>query len=181
MRIRRRKYSVDFLGRVLSEHVEELTEDRLGNIEEVHAAAVYPCEACGRPVEKVVDVRGRCVECGRLCCVTCAGACSVCHRPLCGDCRFGFAEKGVSVCAECLVRLERRLARQDRLLKEKVAFDRAMAAYGQLMRLLPPGAVERGSISEVLAHIAQARLARRLSRTAGRIEKEEDDGCRLLP
>lgn len=180
MKIRRRTFSVDFLGRLLSQHVEELTEDGQGNVEEIHASAVYACEACGRPVEKVDDVRGRCVECGRLCCVACEGACAVCRRPLCGECRLGFDDKGLSVCGACLARLEQRLARQDRLLDDKVAFERAMTVYGNLVRLLPPGGVERGSISEVLAHIAQVRLARRLSRIADRIEQEENDGRRLL-
>lgn len=183
MRIRKRKYSVDFRGRVLSEHVEQLSEDGQGNVEEVHASAVYPCEACGRPVEKIDDVRGRCVECGRLCCVTCAGACSVCHRPLCGSCRLGHAAPGQQnfcVCAACLEQLQRQLARQERLLKEKVAFDRSMALYDRLMRLLPPG-TGSGSLIDILVRIGQVRLARRLERIARRIAKEEGNGRRLLP
>lgn len=184
MKIRRTTIQYDALGRILSEHVEQLTEDENQNVEETHATSVLTCEACGRPVEKFQDIRGRCVECGRQCCITCEGAgCAICSRPLCGNdnCRRGFAEKGLSVCRNCLPELEVRLARQDHMIDEKVKFERLMSVYGALMKLTQQGSHSSESLSDVLAHIAQIRLSRKLSQLAQEITRDQDHDRRLLP
>jgi len=181
MRIFRRTITVDAHGRPLAERVGQLTEDGEGNVEETHAEAFYVCEACGRPVEKIQDIRGACVRCGRQCCVSCEGLCAICRRPLCGSCREGFAQKGLSVCDACLAHLRERLAREDRLQEEKTAFERLMVAYGAQMRLLQAGIRGPGSLTETLSHIMQVRLQRRLTRMAKRLAQEHDDGQRLLP
>jgi hypothetical protein len=181
MRIIRRTITVDADGRPLAERVEQLFEDGDGNVEEAQAEAVYVCEACGRPVEKVQDIRGACVRCGRQCCVTCEGFCAVCRRPLCGRCREGFAAQGLSVCDGCLGRLRERLAWEDRLQEDKAAFERLMAAYGAQMRLLQSSGQAPDSLAGTLSRIMQVRLQRRLSRMAQRLAREHEDGPRLLP
>lgn len=182
MRIRRRTVNLDLLGRLLSEHVEQLAEDDQGNVEEIHATAVWACPACGRPIGNADSIREACAQCGRQCCETCLGSCSICRQPLCGHCRVGFAEKGLSVCANCLRDLLERLARQDRLMEDKIAFERLMTLYSGLMKLIQPGTHERrGSISEIVGQIVHFRLARRLWHTAEQLAKERERDQRLLP
>jgi hypothetical protein len=62
---------------------------------------------------------------------------------------LGFAEKGLSVCDVCLRLLDERLAHQDRLVEDKVAFGRLMTVYGALVKVLPPPPCENGSIMGV--------------------------------
>jgi hypothetical protein len=178
MRIRRRIFNYDLGGRVLSERVEELRDDGQGNVEELHATAVCICTACGRPVEKVQDLRGRCVQCNIECCSVCLGQCAVCQRPLCGRCRLGFsAEENLCVCDRCLRALEQRLAQQD----QKVTFERQMVLYEALARLFPPGAQEKGSVMHLASEIVQLGLARRFSRMAKQLTEGPDRDRRLLP
>jgi len=181
MRIRRRIVNADLEGRVLSERVEEVADDGQGNVEESQATAFHNCPACSRPVEKVQDVRGRCVRCGQQTCATCEGFCAICHRPLCRNCRLGFAEKGLSVCDVCLRLLSERLAQQDRLVEEKTAFERLMVVSGAMLKVLPPPPYENGSIMGVVAQIVQLRLAGKLSRVAKQLTEGPDRGPRLLP
>jgi len=181
MRIRRRIINMDMLGRLLSGHVEELTEDEPGRIEEVRATAVWVCEACGRPVAKAEDIRGRCVRCGRQCCVTCEDRCAVCHGPLCGECRLGFADKGLCVCGDCLGSLQTRLVRHDRLLEDKLAFERMIAVSDALARLTQSNSQERGSLLHIIGQIARLGMAARLSQAAKRLAKENERGQRFLP
>lgn len=182
MRIRRRIVNVDSRGRVLSERVEQVCEDDQGNVEESHASAVWACPACGRPIEKAQDIRGVCTECRRQCCVTCLEHCAVCHCPMCGDCRVGFADKTLSVCPRCLNDLAERLGRQDRLLADKAAFERLMGVYGALMKVSQAGPYEsRGSISEIIGEIVRLGLMQKLSRMAKRLDREHGNDQRLLP
>jgi len=181
VRIRRRIINTDLEGRVLSERTEEVADDGRGNVEESQATAFHNCPACSRPIEKVQDVRGRCVQCGQQCCATCEGFCAICHRPLCRNCRLGFAEKGLSVCDACLRLLDERLAHQDRLVEDKVAFERLMTTYGALVKVLPPPPCENGSIIGVVAQIVQWRVAGKLSRMAKQLTEGSDRGRRLLP
>ena len=182
MRIRRRVINTDLEGRVLSERIEEVTDDGRGNVEESQATGFHNCPSCGRPVEKVQDVRGHCVQCGIEGCSVCMGQCAVCQKsPLCARCRLGFAEKGLSVCDACLRLLDERLAHQDRLVEDKVAFERLMNIYGALMKVLPPPPCENGSIMGVMAQIVQWRVAGKLSRIARQLTEGSDRGRRLLP
>ena len=181
MRIRRRIINADLEGRVLSERTEEVADDGQGNVEESQATAFHNCQSCGRPIEKVQDVRGRCVQCHQQCCSTCEGYCAICHRPLCRNCRLGFADKALSVCDSCLKLLDERLGHQDRLVEEKTAFERVMTLYGALTKVLPPPPYEKGSIMGVVAQIVQWRLAGKLSRMAKRLTEGTDRDRRLLP
>jgi hypothetical protein len=181
VRIRRRIINTDLEGRVLSERTEEVADDGRGNVEETQITGFHNCPSCGRPIEKVQDVRGQCVQCGQQCCATCEGFCAICHRPLCRNCRLGFAEKGLSVCDVCLRLLDERLAQQDRLVEDKVAFERLMNIYGALTKVLPPPPCENGSIMGAVAQIVQWRVAGKLSRMAKQLTEGSDHGRRLLP
>jgi hypothetical protein len=94
---------------------------------------------------------------------------------------LGFAEKGLSVCDACLRLLDERLAHQDRLVEDKVAFERLMNIYGALTKVLPPPPYENGSIMGVVAQIVQWRVAGQLSRMAKQLTEGSDRGRRLLP
>ena len=182
MRIRRRIVRTDLLGRPLSEQVEELTEDHLGNVEETRASVAWVCETCRRPVENPQDIRGKCCQCGRGQCALCEGRCVVCSASVCIDCRAGFVEKALTVCRTCLQRLEERLARHDRLLAEKTSFERKMATYEMLLRLAQGGYQERGSFGEFANQLVRMSLMGKLSKLARQLSRrEEDDERRLLP
>ena len=181
MKILRKLISTDLQGRVLSEHTEQLQEDADGNVMEIQSTAAQACPACGRIIAKGQDLR-RCIECARDCCEVCATVCSSCKRgPICGNCSLGFAEKQIPLCHRCLAQLQMRLERQDRLVDEKIEFERLMNVYGAIGRLIQSVAHERGSISEAMLDLASLRLARKLSSLAERIPKEQNDGKKYLP
>lgn len=177
-RIIRRILQIDSLGRVRAARVERLTDYENGTIQEDHATSVHPCEACGRPLEKIGDIRSDCARCGRSCCATCEHFCTVCHRPLCRRCRVGFSEKNLSACHDCLRGLEKSLARLDRSSQAKVAFERGMAVCGAQMKLLQLVMYSGDSISEL---IVQIRLARKLARLERETTSGQDHERRRLP
>ena len=129
--------NADFDGNILSANQEQLKDDEAGTIEETYLTALSRCQACGKPLEKVNEIRGRCINCGRFCCYICVGFCSICNRgPICGSCRDGFPEKGLSVCSNCLPALKKRLVHQDQLLEKKAAFERTIAVYNAQIKLV---------------------------------------------
>jgi len=77
MKILRRIFNTDFNGNVISSKLEELNDNENGDVEELHLTSVSRCEACGRPLEKMNEIRGSCIICGRSCCSICEGFCSV--------------------------------------------------------------------------------------------------------
>jgi len=178
MKIRRQSVTVDFFGRIFSHRIEELKEEEAGVIDERYVNAVCACQSCGRPVEKVQDIRGACVECGRLCCDKCEGRCSLCQRPVCGSCRQGFAARGLSVCSECVGRLEVRLAREDRLAEEATSFDRRMTVYGALAKLIQP---DKPLVKGALGSLLHLVLVRKLAGMARELREARDDDRRRLP
>lgn len=180
-RILRRIVNLDLLGRLLSETVEQVTDDEEGTIEELHAAAYCTCQACGRPLEKIEDMRGTCVECGQACCSQCVGHCAICRSPLCSHCREGFPERGLSVCGHCREGLEKRLARQDRFQEDEIAFKRQMEVYNAQMKLIQLGLHDKGSLSELIARVAQFRLTRKLHRIEKQLSEGKNHGHKLLP
>lgn len=181
MKILRKIIQTDLQGRLLSEHAEELYEDDDGNVLEMHTTASLACPACDRILEKPQDIR-RCIECGRNCCSSCSTVCSICHRgPICGSCVLGFAEQRISVCLYCLQDLQERLSRQDRLLDEKIKFERLLTTYSAISKLTQSANHERGTLSEIILDIANIHLAGKLSSLTKRIEREDTDDRRYLP
>jgi len=181
MKIHRRILNVDALGRILAERVEDLADDGQGNVAEEQSTTFYVCEACNRPVDKVQDLRSRCVRCGRQCCATCESSCVICRRPYCGACRTGFAKGGLSVCEACLADLQQRLEHEDQLAEEKAAFERKMAIYGALLKVFPPGTSSSGPLSDLAGQVMQIIVARKLSSLERRLTERNDRGRRLLP
>ena len=124
-RIRRKTLVTDFLGNVISARATEIEDHEDGTIDETCLTAHSRCHACGRPLEKMGEIRGACISCGRSCCSLCVGSCAVCGSgPICGHCRTGFPERGLSVCWNCLPALKQRLVYQDQLAQNKMAFEK---------------------------------------------------------
>ncbi len=181
-KISRRKINTDFFGNIFSASIEQLTDNENGTIEETYLTAVNRCDACGRPLEKMNEIRGQCIICERFCCSWCVGFCSICNRgPICGSCRKGLAEKGLSVCTNCLPTLKERLAYHDRLLEEKANFERTLAVYNAQIRLAQVLQQNKGEISNTLARIAQLRVARKIARLEKQLKGKNSRGRKLLP
>ena len=175
-RIFRRISTVDTLGRILSARVEELSDDEAGTIEETYSTALTCCEACGRSIEKVNEVRGRCSVCGQNTCSICSGFCAVCNRSLCDRCRVGFAEKSISVCSACLPLLERRQEYQDKLIEEKLDFERTMAVCNAQLKLIQLYQHNKGTLSRVILTAAELKAARKLAKMEKQLKRELDHG-----
>ncbi len=176
-KISRRKINTDFFGNIFSVNLEQLKDNEDGTVEETHVSAIGRCHACGRPLEKTSEIRGRCIVCRQFCCSLCVGECSICKRgPICGSCREGFAERGLSVCSNCLPVLKERLAHQDRLLEGKANFERTLAGYNAQIKLAQLLQQNKGKISNTLARIAQYRVARKIARLERQFEKENNRG-----
>ena len=175
----RRILRVDQFGRLLAVTVERLTDYENGTVEEQQATLVACCAACDRPLGKPDETRPACVHCGRLTCVACHGRCVVCRRSLCDRCRVGFAEKGLTVCDECLTDLQRRLERADRQNDEKVALDRQLTICSAQMKPLQLIMHSGGTVSQLVTEIVQARLARKLGHIERQIAEESDHGQQL--
>ncbi len=180
-RILRRLVKIDPDGRVRSFKAELLTDYEDGTVEELHVASILVCEACGRLVEELGDVRPACLNCGRSTCRHCGEHhCAVCHRPYCVRCRVGFVAGPLSVCGRCLPTLEHQQARQERLVEDKVAFERLMSVYAAQMKLLQLCMGEKGSIPEFLARVLQLRTTRKLARLERQVRQEHQRDRRLL-
>ena len=181
-KILRKILNTDLTGNILSARAEQLIDDETGTIEETHVLAVSRCEGCGRPLEKMNEIRGVCIRCGVSCCSICEGFCAICGRgPFCGRCKTGFAAKGISVCPNCLPALRERLAQQDQFLEEKAAFERTIALCTTQLRLIHLLQYNRGRVSKTLVRIAQLRIARKLARLERQLKQENNDGKRFLP
>ncbi len=137
-RILRRNLSVDGSGRAVAVRGERLTDDGRGNMHVTSYRTLVACPGCRRPLEDVIDLRGRCDFCGqRPCCVHCETRCQVCSRRLCVVCRRGFAgQHTATVCPICLRRLQRRQAYEDRLRAREADFRRRLAFQREMLRVL---------------------------------------------
>jgi hypothetical protein len=181
-KISRKHVSTDCGGNVFSFRVEELNDDEHGTIEENHTAIVCRCEACDRPIENTSEIHGRCVVCGNSCCSFCIGYCSICKRgPICGSCRQGFPEKGLSVCSSCLPALAARLAYEDQLIREKASFERALAVYDSQIKLAQLLQQSKTKIPRLIARVMQFRVARKIARLERQLRQGDNRGQRLLP
>jgi hypothetical protein len=180
MKILKRIFNTDFNGNVISSRLEELNDNENGDVEELHLTSVSRCEACGRPLEKMNEIRGSCIICGRSCCSICEGFCAVCRRgPICGHCRTGFPEKGLSVCSNCLPTLQRRQAYQDRLLEEKVGFEQRIALCNAKLKFIQLLQHNKGRVSRALTRVAQIHIARKIARLERQLRQEDNRGRRL--
>jgi len=168
----RRKINIDLQGRPLGGSEERLSDDENGAIEQLEMEAVYPCEACGRPIPKIEDIRGVCVSCGRATCSTCEDRCDVCRATLCPHCREGFPGRAASTCPTCRQGLEACQAREDQLLEDKLAFERLMAVYGAQMRLIQVGMHDQDSMGGAIARLLQMRISRKLSQIEQQLSGE---------
>lgn len=182
MKIFKRIFNTDFNGNIISSRLEELNDHENGEVEELHLTEVSRCQACGRPLEKMNEVRGTCIICGSSCCSVCEGFCSVCRcGPICGSCRIGFPEKGLSVCSSCLPALQRRLEYQDRLLEQKADFEQKIAVCNAYIKLTQFLQHNRGKVSRVVTRLAQIRVARKIARLERQLKQENNRGRQLLP
>ena len=133
-------------GRLLSITTERLIDNGMGKISQTTNNQVIQCPGCRRHISDINELRGRCHCCySRTCCVHCESKCAVCSRRLCLACRRGFTngQSLVTSCPNCLVKLKRRQAYQDRLLLNKINFDRQVSINRERVRLLNNGLVIR--------------------------------------
>lgn len=181
-RIRRKTLMADFFGNVISAKAEELVDHEDGTIEETSLTTHSRCEACGRPLEKMSETRGSCILCGRACCALCAGSCAVCGSgPFCGRCRTGFAERGLSVCSYCLPALKQRLAYQDQLIEEKIAFEKNIALCTAQLRFAQILQHHKGRFMRTLARFAEFKVSRKIASLERELNKENGHGRLRLP
>lgn len=137
-RIFRRDVTANANGQPLISRSERLTDDGRGQTHVVRQRQAIRCSGCGRLVEELSELRGRCQHCGRYgTCSHCAAACQVCGRLLCGHCRRGFAGSGIrlTVCPTCQLRLWQRQRFEDRVRLSELAFRRQVAHENQWARL----------------------------------------------
>ena len=185
-RINRKKIYTDFSGNPLYASEEVLKDHETGFIEETYHTAIGRCEACDRPVEKINDICGRCIQCKMLTCSFCAGTdsgfCSICKKgPICASCRQGFPAKGLHVCDDCMPVLQERLDLQDQLLIEKIAFERAATLCNLKIKLTQLLQQSQGNKSSVLAKIAQLSTAKKIARLERQMKRRDKHGQKLLP
>lgn len=162
-RIAKRIFKRDSLGNIHLESRQELLDDEQGTITETTSTTFTVCPTCSRPVEQLGELTG-CDRCGTHCCDRCTTSCAVCCCHLCPQCRRGFGEKHLAVCPECLSALNERLERHDRLLQEKVAFERLLAVYREQIRIVQHGMFHAYPCGQLLEQLAESWLMRRLNR-----------------
>ena len=136
----------DQYGRVLSINTEHLRDDGKGRISLTTNTRLIQCPGCRRHISDIGELRGHCHFCySRTCCVHCESKCAVCSRRLCSVCRRGFTngQSLITACPHCLAKLQARQAYQDRLVLNKIVFDRQVAINRERIRLLNNGLVIR--------------------------------------
>lgn len=133
----RRDVTRDWLGRVLSQGGEHLTDDGQGRIVVTNRRAAVWCPSCTRPLLDIGDMRGRCEWCraGRNTCVACWSRCGLCNRVLGGCCARGFPGRGTgSVCPGCLASLRRRQAFEDAMASRQSALQMRLLFHRERLR-----------------------------------------------
>lgn len=162
-KIEKRHIKLDELGNIYQVNVEALVDDEQGNITETTVDTQGVCRSCLRPLENPNQIRS-CSVCSLPCCDLCSVACAVCSRRLDRHCVRGFAEKGIPVCEACLSLLDERLRHHDRLLEEKVGFERRLAVVREEIRLLQQGVLYPYPGADLLQQLAEVRLMKKLTK-----------------
>lgn len=136
-RVIRRSITTDAEGHALHGDTERIADDGDGRVHAVVRRSTMACQSCRRPVSETAELRGCCDHCRqRRLCVRCEKQCGVCGRNLCGHCRRGFVGAiTMTVCPVCLVRLHERQAYDDRLMLERVLFERHLHQQQQMARM----------------------------------------------
>jgi len=177
-RILKRLFVTDSLGKVHHQSIEELADDQDGTITETTAEIHTACETCSHPVEKTEHLTV-CQVWGRRCCHRCLDAarsfCAVCGKTLCPACRRGFAPLKAICCTECLPALAERQDYEDRLVEDKIIFERRLAACREQVRLAEYGFFHVNPGGGLLEDLGEILLNRKLKR----IEKATRGRTRL--
>lgn len=125
-------------GKVLKRNTERLTDNGRGRLNFTTRSTAIRCPNCRRPVTDINKLRGRCDYCrAQSCCENCETRCRGCSRRLCGRCRRGFVGQSsiITVCPICLNRLRQRQAFNDRLLIQKIRYQRQIMHQREIARL----------------------------------------------
>lgn len=125
-------------GRVLNRNTERLSDNGRGRINLTTQSTAIQCPNCRRPVTDINKLRGKCDICrNQSCCENCETRCRVCSRKLCGRCRRGFVGQSsiITVCPICLNHLRQRQVFNDRLLIQKIRYQRQMMHQREVVRL----------------------------------------------
>lgn len=115
-----------------------MTDNGRGRINLTTHRTAARCPNCHRPITDINKQRGRCDYCRtQSCCENCETKCKVCSRRLCGRCRRGFVGQSntITVCPICLNHLRQRQAFNDRLLIQKIKYQRQIMHQREVARL----------------------------------------------
>jgi hypothetical protein len=122
MNIQKWTVETDPTGRVLSKSGEHLRDAGNGLTRVVRTVVRRRCCGCGRPLESAAQITGRCDCCpvGPLC-IGCESRCASCARRVCRHCKRGFVwgTRPLTVCPNCLTRLHRRIAYEQRMVARR--------------------------------------------------------------
>ena len=137
-KILKRFFVTDQSGRVIDSNTEHLTDNGRGRINHTTRRTAIRCPNCRRPITDINKQRGRCDYCrAQTCCDNCETRCKVCSRRLCGRCRRGFVGQSstITVCPICLSHLRQRQTFNDRLLIQKIRYQRQIINQREVARL----------------------------------------------
>ena len=137
-KISKRFLVTDQSGRVLDSNTEHLSDNGRGRINLTTRRTAVRCPNCNRAITDINKQRGRCDYCRALsCCENCETKCKVCSRRLCSRCRRGFVGQSsiITVCPTCENHLRQRQAFNDRLLIQKIGYQRQIMHQREVARL----------------------------------------------
>ena len=135
-RIIKRYLKRDATGRVLENNTERLTDSGAGGLNLTTHTTMHRCRGCGKHLDDIRELNGRCDYCGTHLCSHCEVRCEVCSRHLCTRHARGFVGEGyLAVCPVCLQKLNQRQAYHDRLLAQRLAYDQSMHRHRERVRL----------------------------------------------
>jgi len=164
-RILKRFVTRDAHGRALAVQSERLCDDGSGRLQLTHERSAGWCSGCRRPIADLGEIRGIC-DCCRVrgTCIQCASQCQLCSRRLCGRCRRGFfGPPPLTVCATCQQRLIQRQLVQDRLLLQRISFDREMMRRREVAHVHAMRQAAQRAQHGLHLHAARLRLQRDLA------------------
>ena len=170
-RIIKKSIKGDNRGNIHHHSFQQLTDDETGTIDELVGETYSTCENCLRPLS-APEIRA-CDCCSKLACDRCTVACSICSRFLCSACRRGFPDKQLTVCPECLRDLIERREYHEKMIQEKICFDRRLSVYREQVQLLKHRSYYLDFLGELIEQFTQLRLARKLKQLERAINHHE--------
>lgn len=170
-RILKRVLVRDPSGRPIAQNVERFQDNGSDRVVHIAHRTLIRCQGCQHLVEDANDLRGRCDYCRtRGCCIHCETRCQGCSRRLCWACRRGFAGQTLmTLCAVCLVKMQRRQALLDYEMRAQAAFQRRLLAQRERIRV--QGLRAQAARTRAMGFLHAARLRTTSQLQAARIRQ----------